>query len=432
MRLLSRLTTTVDRRRNAIADSGLGSFVRWRASGTGEPWIVLLVDDYPSFKEASDQIELGRPLDLLNSLLQNGPAVGIHVVLAISQSGDLRLSQTSLVPARVLFRQSEVGEYNLLELRLRASEAPMGPPGRALVPGGSSLQVCVPDLDSASIADRWASDPVEARPRAVDRMPVEVSRAALPTPSTPNQLLVGVGGPELEPVGVRVAPGEALLVAGPLRSGRSTALLGILDALLVDAPDLRCTVVSPRPSPLRALVGHPNVARVVTDLGELPAVLDELVAGADPRTLLVIDDAEALAGAYGTIERLDELVRTAGQSGARIVVAARVNDLPGMYDPWIRYLVSLRRVLLLQPTSDDAFIFGAKLPVIPGLGTPGRGVLVDGHQLVVVQTATARRRCRGPGRGCGMRRIFSEPQAPPFSVVSMTTASHRPTRGLPR
>ena len=64
-----------------------------------------------------------------------------------------------------------------------------------------------------------------------------------------------------------------------------------------------------------------------------------------------------------------------------MLVAARVNDLPGMFDPWARYLTSLRRAVLLWPTVDDAFLFGVKLPVIPPPMAPGRGLLIDRRPL---------------------------------------------------
>jgi S-DNA-T family DNA segregation ATPase FtsK/SpoIIIE len=218
-------------------------------------------------------------------------------------------------------------------------------------------------------------------------MPSAVTRSSVPRTGPPSALLVGVGGAELEPVTIDLPPGSAVLVAGPLHSGRSTTVLGLFAALVEADPGVRCTVVAPRPSSLRGLLGHPNVSAVVTDTNALGDLLESLVPSADERTVLVVDDVESLANAYGVAERLDELVRRAGESGARLVVAARVNDLPGIYDPWIRYLVSLRRVVLLQPTADDMFLFGAKLPVVPAPGTPGRGVLIDGHRTTIVQVA---------------------------------------------
>ena len=66
-RLIERLTTVIDRRRDALATAGSGSFLRWRAAGGGEPWVVVLVDDYPSFREVAEQEDNGRLLERFNS-----------------------------------------------------------------------------------------------------------------------------------------------------------------------------------------------------------------------------------------------------------------------------------------------------------------------------------------------------------------------------
>ena len=232
VRMLSRLTRAVEERRESLVDAGAASFSAWRSAGGDLPWIVLLLDDYPSFREASEQIELGKPLEMFNSLLQNGPAVGIHVVVAVSQSTDLRLSQTSLIPSRFLFRQSEAAEYSLLELRLRPSDVPTGPPGRALAIGGATVQVCLPDLDSlAGIERKWADVDAARLPRPVERLPRLVDRSALTTPASTHLVGIGLGGSELDTVTIRLGAGaNHLLVAGPLQSGRSTALISPMTA----------------------------------------------------------------------------------------------------------------------------------------------------------------------------------------------------------
>ncbi len=390
-RLLDRLTRTIHRRRELLADAGAGSFPRWRAAGGAEPWIVLLVDDYPTFREAAEQIELGRPLELFNSILQNGPGVGIHVVVAVSQAGDLRLSQTSLIPTRLLFRQSEAAEYSLLELHLRPSEVPMGPPGRALVAGGATVQVCLADDDAVeATVTRWASTPAADRPRPIERLPREVGRAALSRPTEPGAVALGLGGPELDTVSVGSDRGSrVLLVAGPLRSGRSTALVSLFEGLVEADPAARCTIVAPRTSPIRErAAGHANVRRLVTDMGGVVDALEDLAATVDEHAVVLIDDAETLSATPGAGDLLEKLLRSAPETGLRCVATARVNDLPTMYDPWIRFLISLRAAVLLQPTADDAFIFGAKVPVIPAATTPGRGVLIDRGQVTVLQVAT--------------------------------------------
>jgi len=103
---------------------------------------------------------------------------------------------------------------------------------------------------------------------------------------------------------------------------------------------------------------------------------------------LVIDDAEAISSAPGVSSRLELILRSASDAATTVLVAARVNDLPGMFDPWARYLMSLKRVVLLWPTVDDAFLFGIRLPVIPPPLVPGRGLVINRGQATVVQVAS--------------------------------------------
>ena len=182
-----------------------------------------------------------------------------------------------------------------------------------------------------------------------------------------------------------------MVVAGPIGSGRSSALLALIQRMRC-ADGARAVVVAFRPSPLRAWAAAASATDPCVVLVDTPAALapaldqlaDPAAAGGD---LLAIDDAEGLGAAHGANDRLEAIVRTAGDRRNTVLMAARVNDLPGMFDPWARYLVSLRRALLLQPTVDDAFLFGTKLPVIPPPAVAGRGVLIDGGTVTVVQVA---------------------------------------------
>ena len=54
---------------------------------------------------------MGRLLERFNSLLQNGPAVGIHVVVATAQATDLRSREVNLLLSRLLLRAADTAEY---------------------------------------------------------------------------------------------------------------------------------------------------------------------------------------------------------------------------------------------------------------------------------------------------------------------------------
>ncbi|MET0458865.1 MAG: FtsK/SpoIIIE domain-containing protein [Ilumatobacteraceae bacterium] len=381
-RLVDRLTRAVDERRDGLAVSAAGDFLRWRSTGvTTVPWIVVLVDDYVALREVAEQVESGRLLERLNSLLQHGPAVGIHVVVTATQAGDLRTRDVNLMPTRLVLRAADVADYALVDVRVAPPAGAAVVPGRALTSGGVEVQVCRADLDATGpIVDRWAGLAPSLYPAPIARLPVIVRRDQLS--QRDGVIALGVGGPEVDEIDLALEHGSALLlVVGPSQSGRSTALASIVSSL----PRSPTLVVAPRPSPLWGLDG--DDCEVLRTTAGVDDALDAWEASARSHRTLVIDDAESIVGVPGVGHRLEPMLRNAAETATTVLVAARVSDLSGMFDPWARYLVSVRRALLLWPTVDDAFLFGIKLPAIPPPVVPGRGVFVDRGRATVLQVA---------------------------------------------
>ena len=236
----------------------------------------------------------------------------------------------------------------------------------------------------ARTSKRRSRDHGKQGPAPIRRLPRNIEREEL-GPAT--GLALGLGGPEVEPVGISV-PGSAitLLVAGPRAVGSVVHVAGSRPGARPTAYRRPC---APRPSPLRDLQGTAGLV-VHMQSEALDQTLDTFVNEAAQGSLLVIDDAEAISSAPGVSQRLEQILRDSSETGVHVIVGARVNDLPGMFDPWARYLMSLRRVVLLQPTADDAFLFGSKLPRIPPPMVPGRGVLIESEKITVVQVAPGR------------------------------------------
>ena len=73
--------------------------------------------------------------------------------------------------------------------------------------------------------------------------------------------LVGVGGDDLAAYGADLADGlPAFIVGGPAKSGRSTVLATMARSFLTAGTQV--VLVTPRPSPLRALATEPGVLRL--------------------------------------------------------------------------------------------------------------------------------------------------------------------------
>jgi S-DNA-T family DNA segregation ATPase FtsK/SpoIIIE len=416
-RLLALLTAEVARRQRLLAAGGYGSLRELRelqeqagqraAAPADRPaYIVLLVDQYETFLARHSESDGGRLVDTFESLLRRGPGVGILPVLATDRSGfGHRLA--SAVATRLVLRQSEADQVSAFGLHPREVPRDM-PPGRAVaVPGAVELQVALldPDPDGAAqtaaverlgalLTTRWDGLDPAAAPRRVDPLPQSITMTELAglrvtaRPSGPAVCTVGVGGDHLAPIDVDIADaGATLLVAGPPRSGRSSALVAIATSLAGRAAGrLPLIAVCPRPSPLRALADLPGVAGIVygPDLG---GDLEDALAAAAGPVAIVVDDAELLADdrAAGPLERL---ARTARDDGNVIVAAGTTEDLlVQRYRGWLPLIRRGRCGVLLNPGSHvDGEVFDVRLPrSTRGGWPPGRALLVSRGEVTPIQ-----------------------------------------------
>jgi S-DNA-T family DNA segregation ATPase FtsK/SpoIIIE len=243
----------------------------------------------------------------------------------------------------------------------------------------------------------------------------------------PGSALVtlGVGGDELSPVRVDLLDaGPGFVVAGPHRSGRSTTLATIADALR--STGWQVVAVSPRPSILR------DHANQVVDSHE--AGLDDLLALANGRLAVMVDDAELITDSP-VAGVLDRFIRTARDAGHIVVIAGSVDELAIGFRG---FLVDARRArsgILLNPRSSlDGEVLGVRLPRSTGgaggTGPAGRGLLVVRGSITHLQVAVP-----SLPRSSGLPDQTGQPQtvtvkvpiaAPPCIAVTLTTPSAAP------
>lgn len=391
----------------------LASMVRQRGQ-TGEvrPPVVVLVDRFEAFVARYAERDSGRMVDSFDRLLREGRAVGVTFVI----TGDRTAFTTRLasaVESRLVLRQADRSDYGMLGLDVRHVPGRM-PNGRALwAQTGHELQVGILGPDpgeaaqsarlAASGTGRWAPPAPERRARRVDPLPERITLAELATLTLPGEaagpvgdavVTVGAGGDELGPVQVDlVAVGPGFIVAGPPRSGRSTALATVVTSLAaVPGHSRAIVIVTPRPSPLRDLGNLPGVASVLAGSGaEIADELEQTVGRLDGPAALVIDDGELLSD--GAVARsLEGLVRSARDSDLVVVAAATTDDLLlSRFRGWLAETRRSRSGLLLTPASAaDGEVFDLRLPrSTGGAWPPGRGLLTLRGQVAPVQVATA-------------------------------------------
>jgi S-DNA-T family DNA segregation ATPase FtsK/SpoIIIE len=242
------------------------------------------------------------------------------------------------------------------------------------------------------LRERWASVPVtclahriDPLPRAISLIEAEALRRG-PRPEGDDVATLAVGGDELQPidVGFDTSP-PTFVIAGPPRSGRSTALAAV--AATLRRP---LVVIAPRPSPLRELDG--DVLALYTSAERAAAELGELLDEADGPVAVLVDDAELLA--EGPVAGLlQQVVREGRDHDIVLVAAATTDDLMLLrYRGWLAEARRSRCGLLLCPGSSmDGEVFDVKLPRSLSGGWPaGRGLLIERGTTAMVQVVEVR------------------------------------------
>jgi S-DNA-T family DNA segregation ATPase FtsK/SpoIIIE len=409
-RLLARLQQEIARRQQLLAVAGFSDLAEQRAAVPAEerlPWMLLLLDRWEGFVGAYEHYDYGRLVESVIRLLREGPAVGLRAVVTGDRSA-LTGQISTVFEQRLVLQMAEPSDYGYAGINERHVPAHM-PPGRVveLVGVGGALresQIALLDAEPAGAAqvaalqrlaraasERHGTLPRPLRPLHVDPLPVRVAAdqalATAPDFAPPSALwaLVGVGGDELGPVGVDLlAEGPGFVVAGPPRSGRSTALLTMVHSLL--ARDVPVVLVTPRRSPLRELAGTPGVLAVLEAEADRDAVTAAI--GGRQRYVVVVDDAELLRDAP-LDDALADVLREARDGEHGMIIAGATEDLKSAYRGFAADALRSRSGLLLAVQSaDDGDVFGIRLPRNAGSGGPiGRAILVRLSNTLPVQVA---------------------------------------------
>jgi S-DNA-T family DNA segregation ATPase FtsK/SpoIIIE len=353
---------------------------RHQPAGTVGPRVLLLIDDLGSLLRAWDD-PLDDVLDQLGALFCGGSAAGIHVVVSADRLAAVPAPWQAAAVQRWMFRVADP-----FETRGRAT-----PPGRlTALPSGHLGQVARADGGLDAVLGRWAA-PWPAgvpQPEPVGQLPTEVRldelTASVQVGSWPWTLPVGIGEHDLGPAGFTLHGGDAALVAGPRRSGRSNVLATIAVTVATVAADRDPTVmvVAPDRSPLAHLEGRHRRVPAASAVTEARALLE-----ADRHVLLLVDDADLLPDdAHG----LDTLLAERPPNLVT-VVAATSEVVRSRYGHVARAVGRGGLGLLLRPDPDlDGDLLGVRLPrrAPVALGV-GRGWLVSAGEPEVVQTPQA-------------------------------------------
>ena len=363
VRLLDHLTSTIARR---SAGAPIGDAAE----------VVLCVDGLGAVRAAFERDDEWSRLEQLDHIVAGGVACGVRVVATVSRAGSIPAAALTQIAHRWVFHLAEPLDGATLGVSPSAVPAPT--PGR-LVVAASGLEA---QLFVASVEARL-DHARRAAPRTIATLASAVTLADLPRAVASGGDVLAPIGADFETLGPGILPmtaGEHVLVVGPQRSGRSTALCTIATCWQRAVPDGRVLCIAPRRSSVR--------------VGDLFATADALVesvgrAAASERILVVIDDAELVDDPGG---RLAALLATRADH-VMVIAAGRPEALRSAFGHWTTGVRRSRLGLVMSGCADmDADLLGAALPRrAPLAPRPGLAWMVaeGGRRLVQIARVPA-------------------------------------------
>jgi DNA segregation ATPase FtsK/SpoIIIE, S-DNA-T family len=402
-RLLDRLDAELDRRRDLLSAGGFATVTEQRGRVTAAerlPYMVLLLDGWDTFTTDLGQIDYGRLAATLTRLLSQGAGAGLRVVVTGGLSALTKLAGSC--PQRIVLRLSGPNDIQFAGVPRGAMPANPAEGRGVLLPAACEVQLAFAGSDPSGPAQGMAMNELIAGARlaypAISPAPLRVE--ALPSRLPLGQAVslpgwagrgvlraaVAVGGDELGWVGPDLGRVPGFAVAGPIQSGKSTALVVLAWSLL--ASGTQVIGLAPRESPLRELRGRAGVIEVLTDEQPDPHRLLALLQSAAGPLVVLADDADVLAGQPEVEGLLSGVLGKGRARGWGLVVAGTAAQLGRSTRNFLAAVREHRYGLLLTP--EDTQVSTALFNIQLGRSAvfsrpPGRGYLIQAGQSLLVQ-----------------------------------------------
>jgi S-DNA-T family DNA segregation ATPase FtsK/SpoIIIE len=393
IRLLARLMAELGRRQALLASRGFADIHEQRRSAASEerlPHVLFFLDRWEGFTSSLAELDGGMPMESVLTMLREGASAGIHAIM----TGDRTLASGrvgSLCDNKLALRMADRNDYSFVGLNPRKLPDEI-PPGRSFnTERGTEIQVALLVEDDSGQAQAAALSEIAAkvqaatqglsglRPFRIDELPSRLSFEDAQAYETVGAFalfaLVGVGGDELAALGPDLSRNPSFIVAGPSRSGRSTALVSMARSVITGGAEV--LIVAPRNSPLRDLAGAAGVRAVITDARmDLEGWQSHLGTGEKP-LVVVIDDGEDLKDSPAG-EALRGIIQGSSAAASALILGGTPGAICTGISGWQIEAKKARQGLLLSPQAPtDGELVSARIPrsAVGGPPQPGRGWL---------------------------------------------------------
>lgn len=392
-RLVSELRATVEERAVRYAAVNADSIDEYRrlAGQPDEPRILLLIDGFAAFRSAYEIGPTTKVFDQLIAIASGGRPVGVHLAISSDRLGSVPSSLLGSIQLRVALRLGNEMDESMLGVP-RDGFGEMTPPGRGFV-DGLELQVAVlsgaSDVATQATAMARIAESMrrvgtrEAPP--VQRLPDDVALSSLPV-TVEGRPAFGVADETLGPIGFERS--GVLLVTGPARSGRTTAVATLLASLRRGDPGLEVAYFGTARS---ALGREPWNHRAIgsSEWGPLAEQLTARWQSSDSaqHPVVVLDGVGEMINSEADYA-LQDLLKACRSAGVFVIADGETSDVQGSW-PLLQQIKASRHGLVLQPDQTDGdAIFRTSFPRMSRAEFPqGRGMYVYAGRVQRVQVA---------------------------------------------
>ena len=344
---------------------------------------VLAIDGLASLRRGLEDMPAGR--DLLDRVMADGPAVGLGVVASLEADGGRSASVLGRFSQRWVFAIDDPAEASLYGVPAARLPSARWADVCECVIAGSCLSARLFEIPTDDQLTDLTTVGVLAASIRFDDVVAIATRSPL---GSAGRLVIGLDHLDLLPSGPRLELAvdldqrrdQHLLVLGPPRSGRSTALATIAAALVAERQG------DQRDDQLVIRTLH-SVDDLPDDEWKVKPTHPESLA----YTVWLIDDLEAVEDRD---QRLESWVER-HTPGRVIIAAGRPDVLRDRYGHWSAALRRSRCGLIMSATPDrDADLLGiapprrCPLPARPGLAWV---IEPDGSEPHLIQIATVHR-----------------------------------------
>ena len=381
-RAISALRHELRRRERVLQETGARDLSQHRAAGGRLGRLVVVVDELRALVEDDEE----RLADLV-AVATLGRSLGVHLVLATQRPGGVVTGQLRAnLTLRICLRVLESGDA--LDVVGSARPASFTGPGQAMLGNRAQCQLgWLPGEAARELTDVivGAADRVRRRRRA------ELLHTCRPwLPPLPEAPEAGSGTgpllldrPEIPAHEVWLPGPGHLLVTGPPRSGRTTALGALAAHAATDASSpVGCHVLS------REGWGDEGLGTVAgCDEPDLQArLLAHVAAGGDPAATVVVDDAEQV---IASIDQATGPGTGTDLLGALLATRRPGRVLLGASSPHRWAPGAAHHLALGIRDAAAAAALGVARRLVEPRPLPGRGVLLSGGEQVLAQVVPA-------------------------------------------